>query len=130
MRAVKSRRDYSTSGIFYNHNFLTKYASAYAPAKMENIIAQEPAANVAPPVSAWPEVQPRAIRAPYRKIVPPRNAISQRVRLETLGPLVVSILVLPKRDPEVKPPNSAPKNTGTIQSLSGFLSPPAILSRY
>src|SRR5687768_5793549 len=97
---------------------------------MANIINHEPAANVAPPESACPEVQPRARRAPYRNIVPPRKAISQRVRFETFGPLVVSSLVLPKIKPEVKPPTNAPKNTGMIQSSSGFLSPPAIFNRY
>src|SRR3990172_1202276 len=70
------------------------------------------------------------MRAPYKNIVPPAKAINQRVRFETFGPLVVSILALPKIKPDVKPPTRAPKNTGMIQSSSGFLSPPAILSRY
>src|SRR5215207_2876464 len=97
---------------------------------MANINSQEPAARVAPPESACPHVQPLASRAPCRKIVPPRKAISQRVRLEILGPLVVSSVTRPPMKPEVNPPNSAPKNTGTIQSSSGFLSPPAIFNRY
>ena len=67
---------------------------------MANMITQEPAARVAPPERACPDVHPRAMRAPDRKTTPPRNAISQRVRSEMCGPFVVSNLARRKIMPE------------------------------
>ena len=44
--------------------------------------AQLPTESTAPPESAWPEVHPRATRAPNPMSPPPRKANSQRVRFE------------------------------------------------
>ena len=50
----------------------------YAPPKTENMNAHAPTDSTAPPESAKPDVQPRAMRAPYPMIAPQRKAKNQR----------------------------------------------------
>src|SRR4029079_4175521 len=102
-------------------------AAAYAAANAVSMKPQLPTLSSAPPVSAWPLVQPRASTAPSPMTAPPPNAIASRER--TLTPLPRSTSPARPRPPRPPPPapggrpgspadRKPPRNTPRISNSS------------
>ena len=84
---------------------------------------QLPTESKAPPVRAWPLVQPRASFAPSPMKMPPLKAAAIRCLLPIPGPRSTSMRMRPASHADVKPPSVTPTSSRTSQSFRGLRTP-------
>jgi len=89
------------------------YKAQYPPAKTESIKIQLPVERSAPPVSACPDVQPRARRAAKPMRIPPVSAKAKRPATPIRGPLMTLRFKRPAVYAENAPPRRTPKSSKT-----------------
>src|SRR5512133_676313 len=83
--------------------------------------AQLPTLSSAPPVSAWPLVQPRASFAPTPMSTPPTNANISRLLVVMFGPFSTVLVTRCANTPDRNPPTNTPSTSKTSQSMSGLV---------
>jgi len=84
---------------------------------------QLPAFRSAPPVRAWPLVQPRPSAAPKAMSHPPRNARLRRRATEARGPFSIVRDMRRARTPEKTAPVKTPRTSKTSQAFNGCPGP-------
>src|SRR5450759_2439502 len=90
----------------------------------------EPSESAAPPVSAWPDVQPRARRAAKPIRTPPATASAKRCAVFARGPFSMPSFSRPAEYAPRTPPRKTPRTSNTSQSSRTCLPGPKYCEKY